>query len=164
MFSYSFISFIYFIRLFYFILFLFFILFLLFYFFLLLSAVRRLIHLSRLFILYVYFVLFYFYFFIFLLLSAVRRPPSAVRHPPSGSSLYRVPNKTPFTARGPAKVLNGRTFYQRNWCANLIPCKSVRLDCSAFCSSKTSTIPHAESESVQVFVRSKFHLNPCKWF
>ena len=81
MFSYSFISFIYFIRLFYFILFLFFILFLLFYFFLLLSAVRRLIHLSRLFILYVYFVLFYFYFFIFLLLSAVRRPPSAIRRP-----------------------------------------------------------------------------------
>ena len=78
MFSYSFISFIYFIRLFYFILFLFFILFLLFYFFLLLSAVRRLIHLSRLFILYVYFVLFYFYFFIFLLLSAVRHPQSAV--------------------------------------------------------------------------------------
>ena len=110
MFSYSFISFIYFIRLFYFILFLFFILFLLFYFFLLLSAVRRLIRLfirlTRLFILYVYFVLFYFYFFIFLLLSAVRRPPSAIRrppsairrpYPPSGSALYRVPFKNPFS-------------------------------------------------------------------
>ena len=53
------------------------------------SAVRRLIHLSRLFILYVYFVLFYFYFFIFLLLSAARRPPSAIRRPPSAVLIRR---------------------------------------------------------------------------
>ena len=105
MFSYSFISFIYFIRLFYFILFLFFILFLLFYFFLLLSAVRRLIHLSRLFILYVYFVLFYFYFFILLLLSAVRRPPSAIRRPPSAVRIRTL--QSPFSLlRGKSKDTN----------------------------------------------------------
>ena len=74
MFSYSFISFIYFIL--FFILFLFyFILFLFFYFFIIVrrppSAVRH-------------------------PPSAIRHPPSAIRHPPSGSALYRVPRAPPF--------------------------------------------------------------------
>ena len=42
-------------------------------------------------ILYIYLIHLFFYFFIYILFSAYRRPPSAIRHPPSVSSFYRLP-------------------------------------------------------------------------